>query len=72
MWRHRWDSAAGVDGNAEHADFIIDSVRTAGDVQAWTPGTVTQQMQIGTNESDADPWYGLIASIKVYDDYLVA
>jgi hypothetical protein len=36
--RLRYDSEAGVDGNAENADLIVDGVRTAGDEQAWTAG----------------------------------
>jgi hypothetical protein len=63
--RLRWDTAAGVAGNAENCDLIVDGVRTAGAVQTWTMGSGLTLAALGINRN-ADAENGGIAHVKAW------
>jgi hypothetical protein len=63
--RLRYDSEAGVDGNAENADLIVDGVRTAGAAQAWSAGAGHTAPILGST-AGGNSIKGGIAHIKAW------
>lgn len=66
--RVRWDSAGGVDGNAENADLVLDGTRNAaGSDLDWTTGSGDVTLWIASWATATDDHLaGLLARLKVY------
>jgi len=64
--RLRWDSAKGVDGNAQNADLVVDGVRTAGAVATWTAGAGATKIEPGVARG-ANHADGVLATISIWN-----
>ena len=68
--RLRWDAAAGVDGNAETADYVRGTTRvSSGDAGTWTPGAEDTILFFGCDVGGAGPSSAIISRVRVFDEY---